>query len=294
MKGRTIGRHFRESFKSLGRNGWMTFASISAVAVTLLLVGSFIVVMMNLNKMADNIENDVEIKVVADPAASDEAVEKLQSKVEKIDGIASVDFASREEELDKVIKSYGKELSLYKQSNPLGDALYVKAADPHNTAAIAKEIDTYEYTAEVVYGAGKVEKLFNVVKISRNVGLILILALLFTAMFLISNTIRLTIIARGREIEIMKLVGATNNFVRIPFILEGAWLGIIGSIIPMTAIAVAYQQIHAYWQPKLVNEMFQLLDPIPFIIQVDGLLLFMGVFIGVWGSLMSVRKFLKV
>ncbi|REB11177.1 ABC transporter permease [Sporosarcina sp. BI001-red] len=294
MKGRTLSRHFRESFKSLGRNGWMTFASISAVAVTLLLVGSFIVMMMNLNKMADNIENDVEIKVVADAAASNAAVKELQEKVEKIDGVASVEFASREDELDKVIKSYGKELSLYKQSNPLGDALYVKAVDPHNTAAIAKKIDTYEYTDEVVYGAGKVEKLFNVVKISRNVGLILILALLFTAMFLISNTIRLTIIARGREIEIMKLVGATNNFVRIPFILEGIWLGIFGSILPMAGVAIAYQQIHAYWQPKLVNEMFQLLDPVPFIIQVDGLLLFMGVFIGVWGSLMSVRKFLKV
>ncbi len=294
MKGRTLGRHFRESFKSLGRNGWMTFASISAVAVTLLLVGSFIVMMMNLNKMADNIENDVEIKVVADPAASSEAVKKLQDKVKKLDGVASVEYATREDELDKVIKSYGKELSLYKQSNPLGDALYVKATDPHNTAAIAKEIDTYEYTADVVYGAGKVEKLFNVVKISRNVGLVLILALLFTAMFLISNTIRLTIIARGREIEIMKLVGATNNFVRIPFILEGVWLGILGSLLPMVAIAIAYQQIYAYWQPRLVNELFQLLEPIPFIIQVDGLLLFMGVFIGVWGSLMSVRKFLKV
>ncbi|WP_039042109.1 permease-like cell division protein FtsX [Sporosarcina sp. ZBG7A] len=294
MKGRTLSRHFRESFKSLGRNGWMTFASISAVAVTLLLVGSFIVMMMNLNKMADNIENDVEIKVVADPGASSEAVKELQNKVKEIDGVASVNYATREDELDKIIKSYGKELSLYKQSNPLGDALYVKAENPHDTAAIAKKIDTYEYTADVVYGAGKVEKLFDVVEISRNVGLILILALLFTAMFLISNTIRLTIIARGREIEIMKLVGATNNFVRIPFILEGVWLGIFGSILPMAAIAIAYQQIYAYWQPKLVNEMFQLLDPIPFIIQVDGLLLFMGVFIGVWGSLMSVRKFLKV
>jgi len=294
MKARTLGRHFRESFKSLGRNGWMTFASISAVAVTLLLVGSFIVMMMNLNKMADNIENDVEIKVVADAAASDAAVQELQEKVESIKGVASVEYASREEELDKVIKQYGKELALYKQSNPLGDALYVKAADPHDTAKIAKEIDTYEYTADVVYGAGKVEKLFNVVKISRNVGLILILALLFTAMFLISNTIRLTIIARGREIEIMKLVGATNSFVRIPFILEGIWLGILGSIIPITAVSIAYQQIYAYWQPKLINEMFQLLKPMSFILQVDGLLLFMGIFIGVWGSLMSVRKFLKV
>ena len=85
---------------------------------------------------------------------------------------------------------------------------------------------------EVVYGEGKVEKLFNVLNSSRNVGLALILGLLFTAMFLISNTIRITIVARRKEIEIMKLVGATNNFVRVPFLLEGIWLGILGAILP--------------------------------------------------------------
>ena len=88
----------------------------------------------------------------------------------------------------------------------------VKAKDPHQTATIAKKIDTYDYTYDVVYGEGKVEKLFKILNISRNVGLALILALLFTAMFLISNTIRITIVARRTEIEIMKLVGATNNF----------------------------------------------------------------------------------
>jgi cell division transport system permease protein len=193
-----------------------------------------------------------------------------------------------------MISSFGDELNLYKQSNPLGDAFYVKALDPHKTAEIAQKIDTYDNTYQVVYGEGKIEKLFNVLNMSRNIGMVLILALLFTAMFLISNTIRLTIVARGREIEIMKLVGATNGFVRIPFVLEGVWLGVLGSIIPMVVISISYHELYSQWQPRLQNELFQLLNATPFILQVNGLLLFMGVFIGVWGSFMSVRKFLRV
>lgn len=293
MKVRTMGRHFRESFKSLGRNSWMTFASVSAVTVTLLLVGVFIVIMMNLNQLADNIENDVEIKVIAEPAADAEAVKVLEKQVRETKGVLEVVYSSRDEELDKMIESFGEELNLYKQSNPLGDALYVKAEDPHETEAIAKKIDTYDNTYQVVYGEEKVEKLFNVLSMSRNIGLVLILALLFTAMFLISNTIRLTIVARGREIEIMKLVGATNSFVRIPFVLEGIWLGILGAILPMIIISVSYYELYEQWEPKLQNELFQLLSATPFILQVNALLLFMGVFIGVWGSFMSVRKFLR-
>ncbi|MFC5588708.1 permease-like cell division protein FtsX [Sporosarcina soli] len=294
MKARTFGRHARESLKSLGRNSWMTFASTSAVTVTLLLVGAFIVIMMNLNQLANNIENDVEIKVVADPAADEAAVKELEEKVRSTNGVLEVVYSSRDDELNKMIESFGEELSLYKQSNPLGDALYVKAKEPQKTAAIAKKIDTYDYTYEVVYGEGKVEKLFNVLNNSRNVGVVLILALLFTAMFLISNTIRITIVARKREIEIMKLVGATNSFVRVPFLLEGIWLGVLGAIIPMIVISIAYYNLHVYWAPRLQGELFQLLDTTPFIFQLNGLLLFMGVFIGAWGSFMSVRKFLRV
>ncbi|MER2091066.1 permease-like cell division protein FtsX [Sporosarcina sp. JAI121] len=294
MKARTIGRHMRESFKSIRRNSWMTFASVSAVTVTLLLVGVFIVIMMNLNQLADSIENDVEIKVVADPAADKAVIEELVEKVRATPGILEVVYSSRDKELDKMIQSFGDELSLYKQSNPLGDALYVKAKDPQKTAAIAKKIDTYDYTYEVIYGEEKVEKLFNVLNTSRNVGLVLILALLFTAMFLISNTIRITIVARRKEIEIMKLVGATNNFVRIPFLLEGMWLGILGAIAPMLIITISYYKLYEHWEPKLQGELFQLLNTTPFIYQLNGLILFMGIFIGVWGSFMSVRKFLKV
>ncbi len=193
-----------------------------------------------------------------------------------------------------MIKDFGEDLSLFKQSNPLRNVLYVKAENPQKTAKVAKQIDALDNTYQVLYGKGKIEKLFNFLNISRNVGVVLIIALLLTAMFLISNTIKITITARRREIEIMKLVGATNWFVRIPFLLEGMWLGILGSIIPIVVVTVLYAQLHGVVAPKLQGEIFQLLDVSPFIYEVDLLILLMGVVIGVWGSFMSVRKFLKV
>lgn len=298
MKGRTIRRHFRESFKSLGRNSWMTFASISAVTVTLLLVGVFSVIMMNLNKVATDLENDVEIRVLIDIVADEEQAklveDQLLDEIHSLPEVAEVDYSSKEDELGKLIKDFGDELSLFEQNNPLHNVLYVKAVDPQQTATVAAQIDKFENTYKVMYGEGKVEKLFNFLNISRNVGLILILGLLFTAMFLISNTIRITIIARKDEIEIMKLVGATNSFVRIPFVLEGMWLGILGSIIPMIIVTVTYLNVHSLLTPKLQGELLQLLAVGPLMFKVNALLLLIGMFIGIWGSFMSVRKFLKI
>lgn len=294
MKINTLKRHFRESLRSVGRNRWMTFASISAVTVTLIIVGVFISMMMNLNKIATNLEEDVEIKVLVDLTADDEGVAELEKKLKANPKLTEVEFSSNEEELEIMIKGYGEEFALYKQGNPLRHVFYVKATDPQETVQVAKEIAEYDNAFEVKYGEGKVEKLFDILNKGRNVGIVLMLALLFTAMFLISNTIRITIVARKREIEIMKLVGATNSFVRIPFILEGIWLGILGSILPMILITLAYFNLYDYIQPKLQGELFQPLSKTPFLYQLNGLLLLIGVFIGIWGSFMSVRKFLKV
>ncbi|EGA89247.1 cell division protein ftsX-like protein [Planococcus donghaensis MPA1U2] len=294
MKPRTLMRHIKESFKSIGRNSWMTFASVSAVTVTLLLVGVFVLIMMNLNKVADDLENDVEIKVFVSLDASEETVTSLESQISEMSGVESTNFSTKEEELTDLVLDFGDELSLFEQSNPLFDVFYVKATDPQQTKNVAKEISALENIENVKYGEGKIEKLFNFLNAGRNVGLILILALLFTAMFLISNTIRITIVARRREIEIMKLVGATNWFVRIPFILEGMWLGIMGSLIPIGLVALLYKEITDFAQPRLSGELIQLLDYTPFIYQVSALILLMGVFIGVWGSFMSIRKFLRV
>ncbi|HEY4567624.1 FtsX-like permease family protein [Planococcaceae bacterium Storch 2/2-2] len=294
MKARTFGRHVRESLKSLKRNGWMTFASVSAVTVTLLLVGVFFMIMMNLSGLADSIENNVEIKVTLEPATSEENIVALKEQIEEMKQVDSLEHSTKEEELDRLIGVLGKGMGLYKSSNPLGDAFYVKVKDPQQIAKVAQTLKEYDYVEDSVYGEGTVEKLFNVLTTSRNIGAVLIVGLLVTAMFLISNTIRLTINSRGSEIEIMKLVGATNSFVRIPFVLEGVWLGLIGSIIPVIGLSIGYTRFYNTFSPRLENEIMQLLAPSPFLFQINFLVILIGVGIGVWGSFVSVRKFLNV
>ena len=298
MKGRTLSRHLRESVKSLGRNSWMTFASISAVTVTLLLVGVFAVIMMNLNKVATDLENDVEIRVLIDIMEDDEQTAKAEAEliaqIENLPEVEEVVYSAKEQELNDLIKDFGDELSLFEQNNPLHNVLYVKAADPQQTANVAKQIEKLDHINDVLYGEGKVEKLFSFLNISRNIGLVLILGLLFTAMFLISNTIRITITARKDEIEIMKLVGATNSFVRVPFVLEGMWIGLLGSVIPITVVSVIYYNLYNTLAPRIQGNLLELLEVTPLLYQVGALLVGLGLLIGIWGSFMSVRKFLKI
>ncbi|GIN64030.1 cell division protein FtsX [Robertmurraya siralis] len=297
MKARTLRRHMKESLRNLARNGWMTFASISAVTVTLLLVGVFFVIMMNLNKVATDIEEDVSIRVHIDIAATKEDQDTLKSNIEKISEVDSVVYSPKEDELNNLISSLGEEgeaFKLFEQDNPLYDVFIVKTKQPEHLESVAKKIEDLDFAFKVRYGQDDVEKLFSFIKTSRNVGLVLIVGLLFTAMFLISNTIKITIVARRKEIEIMKLVGATNSFIRWPFFMEGLMLGILGSVIPISFISMIYRYSYEYISSKLQGHFIQLLEFNPFMFQVGGLLVLLGAFIGIWGSVMSVRKFLKV
>jgi cell division transport system permease protein len=297
MKANTFLRHLREGTKSLMRNGWMTFASVSAVTITLLLVGVFLAVIMNMNHFATKVEKDVEIRVHIDPAAAKEDQAVLKDKLKQISQIQSIKFSSKEEELKRVIKSFGdsgRSFELFEQDNPLKDVYVVKTKEPRDTAVVAEKIQKMNYVSNVQYGKGEVEKLFSTVKVGRNIGIVLIAGLLFTAMFLISNTIKITIYARRTEIEIMKLVGATNWFIRWPFLLEGLFLGFLGALLPIVLIMSAYSSIHSVLQQKFAGTIFELLPYNPFVFQLAGLLILIGSLIGMWGSVMSIRKFLKV
>jgi cell division transport system permease protein len=297
MRLNTLKRHVRESVKSLGRNGWMTFASISAVTVTLLLVGVFLVIMFNMNHFAQKVEDDVEIRVHIDLTATEQDKQALRAKIEAIPQVKQVQYSSKDKELKNLIKSFGEEGSsfrLFEQNNPLSDVYVVKTAKPVDTIKVAKKIEKFPFVHKVNYGQGQVEKLFSTLRVARNIGLVLIIGLLFTAMFLISNTIKITIFARRREIEIMRLVGATNGFIRWPFFLEGLWLGVIGAIFPIAAISIVYYNIWKFFEPKITIPFLELLPFHPFMWEISLLLLLVGACIGVWGSMMSVRKFLKV
>ncbi|MBS7345552.1 MAG: permease-like cell division protein FtsX [Caryophanon sp.] len=290
----TIRRHFRESFRSLGRNGWMTFASISAVTVTLMIVGVFAMLMANVSHIASNLEQDVEIKVLIELTADAEAEQQLVNAIAHMPAIADYEYSSKEQELATLIEDFGDDWKLYEQSNPLHNVIYVRALQPKDIPHLAAEINNLSNTADVVYGEEKVERLFDALSLARNIGFFLIVGLLFTAVFLISNTIRITIIARGDEIEIMKLVGATNSFVRMPFLLEGMWLGMLGALIPMGLTIVLYHQLYDVVAPRVSGQLIELVPPTPVVYEVAGLLLLLAIAIGVVGSFMSVRKFLRI
>lgn len=297
MRLRTLRRHIAEGTKNIFRNGWMTVASIGAVTVTLLLVSSFLALVLNLNEIAKNIENDVEIKVLIDHSASEDDIKSLGGKLDKLKGVDQVRFASNDEELESLVASMGEEGEswlLFEQENPLNHAYIVSSKDPADTEDIALKIQEFNNVYEVNYGKDYVDKLFQFNKYARFIGLALIVALVFTAIFLISNTIKLTIMARSTEIGIMKLVGATNGFIRWPFFVEGMFLGVLGSIIPIGFVLGGYYYLDHYISSKITFSFVELLPFTPFAWQLSLIILVIGIFIGIWGSVMSVRRFLKV
>ncbi len=295
MKARTFWRHIKESFKSIKRNGWMTFAAVSAVAVTLLLVGSFIAILMNVNKLATDVEEDVSVRVYIDLAAEEEDQEALQQNLEELDEVEQVVFSSRDDELSQVIGSYGDEFGLFEgDDNPLHDVFIVNTVAPEVTSDVADQTEDMNFVADVNYGGATADRLFEVMATVRNVGAVIIVALISTAVFLIANTIRITIFSRRTEIEIMKLVGATNWFIRWPFLIEGALIGFIGALIPISIISYIYLSGFDTIMTYLSGTYFALLEPNPFLIQLVALLLMIGVVIGSVGSSLSIRKFLKV
>lgn len=296
MKISTLQRHVRESGKSLYRNGWMTFASISAVTITLLLVGSFVSVILNINHMAESVADDVQINVQIDVTATEEETNVLKQQIEAIDNVESVIFISKDEELTRLKESFGEDsqaFDLFEQDNPLSNIYEVTTTTPDDVSEVAKQIEPMDSVMEVQYGEAETKKLLKIVDWIRWGGTVLILGLVFTAMFLISNTIKITIFARKNEIGIMRLVGATNGFIRIPFLLEGLFLGVLGSIIPIFLTLVTYQSVYTILMAQMSGSMFDILPVNPYGIYISLLLLAIGGLIGMWGSVMSIRRFLN-
>lgn len=291
---KTWNRHVRDSFMSMWRNRFMSLAAIGAVTVTLLLVGVFMAVILNVNKIASDFENDVEIKVLINTTMNESKALELAQKVKKLPNVAEVRYVSKEEELKKVVDDFGEDLSLFDQENPLHNVLYVKASEPQKTAAVASQIEALKGTADVLYGKGQIDQLFHAIDTARTIGVVFSIVLLLIAVFLISNTIKLTIAARQHEIEIMKLVGATNRYVRIPFILEGMWLGLLGVIVPIGVLSIGYVSVYHNLSPLVQNEVFSFVAPANLVVPLITVLVLMGMSIGMFGSAMSVRKYLTV
>ena len=295
MKSVTIKRHLRESFKSLKRNGWMSVAAVSAVTVTLLLVGVLLSILLNVNKVATDIENDVQVRVIIDRGTNKKQEAALKKKLEKIDGVKKIEFSSKKKELDNVVGVYGKEFNLFKgDDNPLSDVYVVNATTPKKTITVAQKAKKLRHVSDAKYGGASAKKLFSVVASIQRWGITISLLLLFVAVFLISNTIRITILSRKNEIAIMRLVGATNGYIRWPFILEGAWTGLLGAFLPILIGDGLYLWMYGVITASLSGTSYALLTPGTFLWEIDVLLATIGIIIGALGSGLSMSRFLKI
>ena len=294
MKIRTMWRHIRDAVKSLFRNGWSTFGAISAVSMVLLLVGIFVSLLFNMNKIATDVEQAVNVRVYLDLAADETKTEELKAAIQALDAVDTVKFRSKDEELDDITKSVAQEFELFRNdSNPLRNAFDVSTKNPNQTKEVATTIEKMDYVARVNYGGARADTLFKVISTSRNVGIGVIAVLLIIALFLISNTIRATIHARRTEIEIMQLVGATKAYIRWPFFLEGGFIGLIGSIVPIAVLWGLYLWVYKGGSDFFAGSNFSLLAPNPFLYRLSLVMAGVGVLIGSFGSIFSMRRFLK-
>lgn len=301
----TIIRHFREGFLNVFRNGWMTFASISSIFISLLILGFFLLVTMNLNNLSSKIESQVEIKVFFQVDVTEQTRNEIQEKIAQLPNVKKVTFISKEQGLEQIKNDLGEDgASLLEDyegtNNPLPDALTIEINKPNKVEQTVQLIDDLgaSYDTNPImdrnYGQGTVEKLFQFTELIRNFGLLIVAGLSVTAIFLIATTIKTTIEARRNEISIMKLVGATNQFIRWPFFIEGALIGFIGSALTTIVLLISNSIVLDYFHIELGILVIDLLSTKEVYLTLTGLLVGLGTIIGIWGSILSIRKHLKV
>ena len=179
-------------------------------------------------------------------------------------------------------------------ANPLYDAYIVDASKPSQVEKVAEAVKSIEGVTEVDYGGANTKKLFAVANFIQTWGLVGVVLLVFIAVFLISNTIRITIISRSREIQIMRLVGAKNSYVRGPFLFEGAWIGLLGAIVPALLVYFLYEITYKRFNPSLTGQNLSMISPNLFIPAIIAGLFVIGIIIGSIGSRISMRRYLKI
>ena len=284
----------RETMISLKRNSWMSFASIGTVAVSLFVLGMFLILVVNMNRMVASLESQVEISVYIRDEVSDSGIHALEERITQMQGVESVKYVDRETAMKRFRERLGDQqflLDSLGETNPLPNSFEVRILRPDMVRTAAEAIAEMPGVETAKYGQDVVEHLFDITRLVRLFGLALMFVLAMATLFIISNTIRLTVFARRKEVAIMKYVGATDWFIRWPFLLEGIVLGCLGGIVAAIVLRGAYRVIAAKIYDTLA--FFPLLPENPFLHYVTAAILICGMFVGALGSTISLKKFLK-
>ena len=293
-------RSIRDAFKSVFRNFSLSLASISCITITLIVVAVSIIASLNVNNIAKVIKEDVTIVVFIENDVDKAGVNKIGELIRNISNVnennvilkskeeIKLEMASEDSPLGTIVSNYKEE------TNPFKDTYQVTVEDITKINETAKTIENIEGVYEINYGETMVNKLISVFSIIEKVSIVAVIALIIVTVFLITNTIKLTIFSRKREISIMRLVGASNFTIKMPFVIEGMVLGIVGSILPILIVIYGYFALYKHLNGQLYSQLLQLVSPEPFIYIVSLIVLVIGMIVGMFGSYKAVKKYLKV
>lgn len=301
---------FLNSIVGLKRNLWLTFISVLSTTVLLSLIGSFYVLSKNAEKLTTDIENDVTINVFLDTSTNDNSelivnangenvknknYQKIYNNILAIKNVKSVKWSSKEEQLEQLVGQMGSTWSAFEETtNPLYDVYIVTTNSPKQVKTVSEKIAKIENVADVKYGGENADKIISLAKNTRIVATTTIAVLLIIVVLLISNIIRLTIMARQDEIQISKLVGATNTFIKLPFVFEGVWIGLLGSILPAIVLSLIYKFIYQSTFPMMNSVNISLLMPSTIVYKMLFLMVSIGIFVSIISSNLSMNKYLKI
>ena len=310
-----IGYSLREAGHHFVRNGSTTFGAVITIFLSLFIIGLFAMGSVLLDGMVGTVEDQVTIQAFLSDNADDSTVSQLENTIQGWSEVESVTYKSKEEALSEYRETMTKRnaadaVAALDDRNPIPASLVIKLSDPQNVETVAERLgsdSTFAKVADVTtnddgttsdpadqvqYGQGTVERLFTVTNWIRIITIILVVLLTFVAFVFINNTIRLSISSRRREIAIQRLVGASNGFIRGPFITEGVLQALIGSVLSIGALEV----IRRFGLPMLAERITFLNFTISTraTLSTYGLLVCMGLIIGMFGSLIAMRRYLKV
>lgn len=295
---RMLSRSIRDAFKSVFRNFSLSLASISCITITLIIVAVSVIASFNVENFTKKIESDLTIVAFMDNDSTEEDIEKMKKSLE---GIKNIDTFTYEDK-KQVKEDMSKESEVFKavmdgwedEENPLRDTFQIKVKDIEKISKTADTIKKLDKVAVVRYGEGLVERLVKAFSSIEKAAYGVVIALIIVTVFLIINTIKLTIYSRQREISIMRLVGASNFSIKTPFIIEGMILGLIGSIIPVILTTFGYLKFYEHFDGYLFTRLIELIKPEPFMYQAAGIVVLIGILVGMIGSASAVRKYLKI
>ena len=305
MKIRSLGYCIRQGFKNIWRNRMFSVASITTMTACILLFGMFFSVLMNVNFMIRTLEEEVGVTVLFDEGLEQDKIDEIGEKIRAMEHVTDVTYTSAEEAWEKFQQEYFEGNEEYAKSfsengeNPLANsASYtVRVDEIENQTSIVTRIKRLEGVRQVNQSAGATKTLISFNSLFTYVAVAIIALLLVVSIFLIANSVNVGISVRRHEIAIMKLIGATDSFVRAPFIVEGLLLGLIGSLIPLGILFVAYDRILG-WLLNRFGVLNTISGSLPSVIEVFHVLapvgVALGLGIGLIGSIITVRRHLRV